>query len=221
MPTPITNTTVNFTYKVADELFSTSDAAGNTADATYTGPDRIWVFVDADTGALNRTMPDLTSMEDGADVPTPDGELKVEIVAADDPLIISIIKSDLCETQNQTQITETLPDGRELLINNPADVDQTYDIDSLVYNTGTSSWDTPAYKESTVTWEDKIHARNNMLLASDGKIAPDMPDDIKQEWLDFRQTLRDLPSTFGYGTDSEIAAWKVLLPDEPGISGGE
>lgn len=217
MPTPITTTTVNFTYKVADELFSTSDAAGNTAEATYTGPDRIWVFVDAETGAFNRSYPDLTTMEDGGDVPTPPDQHKVEIVAADDPLIISIIKSDLVTTNNQTQVTESLPNGNSIKINTPADVDQTYDINSLVYDIAAGTWNTPAYRESGTTWQDKLNARNNMLLASDGKIAPDMPEALKAEWIAYRQLLRDLPADWGYGTDSEIPAWKVLLPEEPGV----
>lgn len=216
MPTPITNTTVNFTYKVADELFSTSDAAGKTATATYTGPDRIWVFVDADTGEFNRTFPDLTTKEDGADVPTPVGMHKVEIVAEDDPLIISIIKADCVTTENQTQEAELLPDGNTLKINNPADVDQTYDIESLVYDIESGSWNTPAYRQSTVTWDDIINARNTMLGATDGKIAPDMPAELKQKWIDFRQKLRDLPATLGKGTENEVPAWKVMLPQEPG-----
>jgi hypothetical protein len=216
MPTPITETTVNFTYKVADEIFSTSDAAGNTASATYEGPDRIWVFVDEETGLFARNQPDLTTKDDGADVPSPMGTVKVELVAEDNPLIISIIRSDLATTLEQTIETELLPDGCTHKYNNPADIDQTYDIDQLVYDLNTNTWNTPVYKESTQSWTDVIKVRNNMLLASDGKIAPDMPEDIKATWVTYRAALRDLTTTFGYGTDAETPAWKVRLPEEPG-----
>ena len=42
-----------------------------------------------------------------------------------------------------------------------------------------------------------------------------MPTAIKQPWIDYRAALRNLPATFGYGTDNETEAWKVNMPDHP------
>ncbi len=63
MPTPITTTTETFTYNIADVLYSTSTSLARTATATYTGPDRIWVFVDSTTGLFSDVQPPLTSVE--------------------------------------------------------------------------------------------------------------------------------------------------------------
>lgn len=213
MPTPITESTVNFTFNIADKLYSSSTSQNRTASASYTGPDRIWVFVHEDTGLFSQVQPTLTSMEDGADVPTPVGHRKVEVVAETDPVALGIIKEDFV-TYADTSITEEdLPDGSTASFETTATLGQTYNLDELVHN-GTS-WVLPTMKESPVTWDDILNSRNGALAGSDGKISPDMPDSIKQPWIDYRQALRDLPVTFGYNTASEIEAWKVNMPDHP------
>ena len=213
MPTPITQTTVTFTYNIADELFSSSNSNNRTATAIYTGPDRVWVHVDADTGDYKLEHQVLTTEHDGANTPVPFGTRKVEVVAADDPLIIALIYPTYTVTQDQTLVTENLPDGTTYSYNNLPTVDQTYNVDHLIHDG--SAWTLPNFREPFVTWEELIKTRNNMLLASDGKIAPDQPAAVKQPWIDYRQALRDLPSTFGYGTENQVAAWKISLPTSP------
>ena len=88
-------------------------------------------------------------------------------------------------------------------------------MDNLVYDNATSTWDKGAMDSPHVVWEDIINARNGALTATDGKISPDMPTAIKQPWIDYRAALRNLPATFGYGTDNETEAWKVNMPDHP------
>lgn len=213
MPTPITETTVSFTYNIADKLYATTTSLNRTANASYTGPDRIWQFVDNDTGVISREQPPLTSEDDGADVPVPEGLRKVEVVAADDPVIISIIREYNVTYADTTTTTDTLPDGSECTYETTATLGQTYDLDGLVHN-GTE-WVLGSMIETYVTWDQIIDARNGALTATDGKISPDQPASIKQPWIDYRQALRDLPVTFGYGTDNEIEAWKVNMPDHP------
>jgi hypothetical protein len=213
MPTPITTTTVNFNYKIADSLFSQTDAQNKTLPATYTGPDRIWVFVEES----GKTVPGgkfYTSAEDGADIPTPLGQLKVEVVAAANPLIISIFNSRCCEFPGLTDKTEIVADGSVALL--PAEnIYNTYDVDNIEYNAVSKTWSTP-YRAPVVTWDDILNARKGLLTASDGRIAPDMPESLKAVWAEYRQKLRDLPTTFGRGTPSETAPWKVVFPTHPG-----
>jgi hypothetical protein len=213
MPTPITETTVSFTYNIADTLWASTDADGRTGSASYTGPDRIWVFVHEDTGKFSRIQPPLTTLEDGADVPTPIEHRKVEVVAQDDPVVMAIIMEDLVTYDDDSKITENLPDGSTCEYEAVARLSQTYNKDELVHD-GTS-WTLPAFKEAPVTWDDVLNGRNGALTASDGKISPDMPADLKQIWVDYRQALRDLPVTFGKGTENEVDAWKVNMPDHP------
>jgi hypothetical protein len=213
MQTPITNTTVTFTYNIADEQYSSSNSENKTVTAIYTGPDRSWIFVNAATGDVEMQHPILTTRDDGADVPSPVGTRKVEVVAATDPIVMALIYPGKVEVQDQEMVTEILPDGSELTIEAKTRIDQTYELDELVHNG--SEWILPAFKRSNITWTDVINARNGQLLASDGKISPDQPDSVKQPWIDFRNTLRNLPATFGRGTANETAAWKISMPKAP------
>jgi hypothetical protein len=214
MPTPITETTVSFTYNIADRLFASTSADGRTGSASYEGPDRVWVFVDETTGKFSQIQPVLTSMEDGADVPVPINHRRVEVVAADDPVIMAIIQEGLVTYDDTSTTVENMPDGSTTEFETVATLGQTYNKDELIHN-GTS-WVLPAFKEPPLDWDDVINGRNGALISSDGKISPDMPDSVKQPWIDYRQALRDLPATYGYGTADEIEAWKVNLPTEPG-----
>lgn len=213
MPTPITTTTVNFNYKIEDELYSQTDTQGKTLPATYTGPDRIWVFVDSESGKRIPGNRFYTTADDGPDIPTPAGELKVEIVAAENPLVISTIYGRGCTFPGLVGKTETLPNGQVHLIPQQ-DIYHTYDTNELTYNAVSKTWTMP-YSPSPTTWDDILNVRNAKLTASDGRIAPDMPAGLKAAWTEYRQKLRDLPTTFGKGTPSETPAWKIQFPDQP------
>lgn len=213
MPTPITTTTVNFNYKIADTLYSQTDTQNKTKPAIYAGPDRVWTFVDEATGKIPVGQAFYTIAEDGDDIPTPPGQLKVEIVAEDSPLIISIVNSRGCTFPGLTNETETLVDGTVITLPQE-NIYNTYDTTEIEYNSGSKTWTTP-YRASPISWEGLMNARNGMLTASDGKIAPDMPENLKASWVEYRQKLRDLPATFGRGTPSETPAWKVAFPLPP------
>lgn len=214
MRTPITETTVTFTYPIADELYSTSNSLNRTATASYTGPDRVWVFVNIETGDYNPADRVLTSEEEGGEVPVPVGTRRVEVTAAADPAILGLFMPQKVTVQDQTTITEELPDGSTYSYNGTATLDQTYNLDDLLHDG--EKWVLPAFKETWQTWDEIIASRTNLLLASDGKISPDMPTSVKQPWIDYRQTLRDFPATFGYGTDNEVLPWKISFPLMPG-----
>jgi hypothetical protein len=110
MPTPITNATHSFTYNIADKLYAKTNLMNRTASASYTGPDRIWVFVDEATGNFSRISPPLTSQEDGPDVPVPVGHVRVEVTAADDTMIIAMLLEELVTYDDTSLTTESLPD---------------------------------------------------------------------------------------------------------------
>ena len=185
MPTPIKETTVTFTYPIANELYSQSSSENRIATAEYTGPDRIFVFVNAETGDYNPADRVLTTQDDGGDVPVPVGSRRVEVTADADPAILGLFLPQKCTVQGQTTITDDMPNGSTYSYNGTATIDQTYNLDDLLHN-GTE-WVLPNFKPSFVTWEEIINNRTNLLLASDGKISPDQPDSVKQPWIDYRQ----------------------------------
>jgi hypothetical protein len=59
-------------------------------------------------------------------------------------------------------------------------------------------------------WEPIRIRRDSLLLSCDWTQLPDSPllAEIKQEWLEYRQTLRDI-------TDSFENAWDVIFPEDP------
>jgi len=52
--------------------------------------------------------------------------------------------------------------------------------------------------------------RNTLLEQSDGKISPDMPEALKQAWMDYRQKLRDLPLNM-----AEVPNYLIRFPMSP------
>lgn len=215
MPTPITTHAKSFSFDIADRQYATTRELSRIASATYNGPDRVWVFIDEDTKLYNTQYAPLTSLEDGDSVPCPVGTIKVEVIADSNPVVISMLKEDCVTYDDVSIVEETKPDGSKDTYNVVATLSQTYTIDNLTYDTENNTWNLGEFIPAPVSWDEIKAVRNNMLTASDGKISPDMPEAVKQPWLDYRKALRDLTVTYGYGTDSEIEAWKVNFPEQP------
>lgn len=213
--------TKEFTYKVPNSLYSSSDSDGKTVTASYTGPDRCWVFPDLDgdtKGKFTRSKGEKLEDENGADVPVPAGTARVLVTVEDDPLIMAILEPTGSEVtiSGQSEITESLPDGTEWKENAKLEIGQAYVGQELLeYDLDAEEWVTPAYHPVPTTWDKVKNIRNNMLTASDSKLAPDMPDDIKAPWVAYRTKLRDIPATYNEGESDEIAPWKVTWPLAP------
>ena len=222
MGTPVTTVTKTLEYKVPNEKYGTSDSDGNTCTATYVGPDQVWVFVDEDgdsKGKRNRTMTELTTRDDGADVPLPEGCVRAKLDASKTPdlliLCITAPTGATITTSDQGETTETYGDYT-VKYNSKLEVQETYVTqDQCVYDIDNEVWLTPAYKTADRTWDMVIENRDAALEASDGKISPDMPDAVKAPWVTYRQALRDLPAVFKKGESDEVPAWKVQLPFAP------
>ena len=210
--------TQNFTYKVPNSKFSSSDSDGNEVTASYTGPDKGWVFVDLDgdkKGKLNRSPGIKYEADEGDDIPIPSGTRKVEVTVADDPLILALLVGQSSVTiSGQSQITEDLPDGTQWTENSKLEILEAYDIATLEYDIDAESWSV-GYQAASTSWDTVIAVRNQMLVATDSKISPDMPDSVKAPWVAVRTKLRDLPATFKKGESDEIDPWKVNYPQLP------
>jgi hypothetical protein len=211
--------TAELTYKVPNSLYSQSDSDSKTVTASYTGPDRCWVFPDTDgvgKGKLGRNTGFKLAKDDGGDLPVPNGCTRVLVTAADDLLIMAILMQDSVTIAGQSQTTESLPDGTSWSENAKLELGQAYaGAENLEYDLDGEAWETPAYHAAPTTWDTVISSRNNMLLASDGKIADDMPDAVKAPWAAYRTKLRDIPATYNKGDADEIAPWKVTWPLAP------
>jgi hypothetical protein len=215
MATPITVVTKTLTYKCPDEEYVSTDALNKTATVTYTGPDRLWVIVDEDSNKIS--LPAYTTRDDGDSVPVPPGMYKVELSAENhsDLIIMSLIdKSRMSEPEGIVDVEEPLPDGTVYLKTDPLHLTTVHNLSDVTYDVNSKTWTLP-YRQADITWDDVINARNGLLTASDGRIAPDMPESLKNKWIEFRQKLRDIPTVLGKGTADEVKPWKVKLPSYP------
>lgn len=213
--------TKEFTYNVPNSLYSQSDSDGKTVTASYTGPDRCWVFPDTDgdnKGKLVRSPGEKLADEDGDDIPVPNGCTRVEVTVEDDPLIMAILNPPGCTITiaGQSQTEETMPDGNVWKENAKLEVGQAYGGQQIIeYDLEGTAWKTPPYHPVPGTWVEAIQSRNNMLLASDSKVADDMPDAVKAPWISYRQKLRDIPATYKKDESDEISPWKICWPLAP------
>jgi hypothetical protein len=203
--TPIVKT---FTYDIADAYLHQTSSLKRTAQWTYKGPRYLWTFVDMSTNKIMSKF-HYTERDNGADVPTPPGQIKVMIDAAIHPEIACCIHNEI-NYRDLPQTTEVLPDGSTYGHSNPIPPDHTYELTEIQYNSTTGQFVKPyPWKKAHMDWETLKTVRNNMLTATDQKIAA-ATDTEKAEWETYRQKLRDLPRIFA-GVDP----WKVPFPPEP------
>lgn len=200
--------TKTFTYKLADAYLHQTSALNKTGTWTYTGPDKLWIFVNKETNKINGRF-HYTDRDNGADVPTDPGMIKVLVVANTDPLLASLIHNEV-DYSTLDRAYETLPDGSEYWTTNPITPDHTYELEEIEYDSATGYFKQPyPWKKPHITWDELKNVRNMMLKTTDVKIRL-ASEDKKAEWEDYRQKLRDLPATF-----AGIDPWKVPFPAEP------
>ncbi len=206
--TPIVKT---FTYEIADAYLYQTSNKKKTAQWTYRGPRYFWIFVDESTKKITSRFHYLEK-DNGADVPTPPGLIKVMVDAAVNPEIASLLYSDYVYG-DLPHTVEALPDGSTYGHPDPIPPDHTYELTEIRYDTSSQKFIKPyPWKKPHMDWDELKRVRNEMLKASDQKIASST-EELKQEWETYRQKLRDLTKTFA-GVD----AWKVPFPAEPGAN---
>ena len=193
------------TYSIPDHLFSLENTLGKTSTQLYEGPEEIVMWLDKETGYLMECY----APEDEPDRPLP-LNLKREILKADSDINcckIGLIYGGL-EKPKIYEVSVGPVDQPNATVIDPSDIRIVYDKDSVTVD----------YKAPLKFFENKRDrsdewlrgVRNSKLAASDGKIAPDMPESLKQQWLDYRQKLRDLPDDW-----KEVPNYLVRFPRSP------
>jgi hypothetical protein len=116
-------------------------------------------------------------------------------------------------------VTHQAPEGYQSIWE-PTEVEprDIYDEYSITYNFETGEFTLPIKTLESegwrldITWEEVRQYRNRLLEDTDGKISADMPDSIKQVWIDYRNLLRDLPTAL-----AEFEPWIAahMFPTQP------
>lgn len=189
---------VPFIYDAPDDYLSQTNELGKTGNWVYNGPDKIWVFVNKEALVYEGRF--LTEKEDGAHVPTPLHQYKVEIDCASNPLFCTLVGADQIRDYNLLdQYEEVMPDGTTYSRPMTPPPDHTYELLEIKYNPRTNSFTQPfPWKKPHMDWELMRLWRNNQLLATDDQgNAPDMPASLRATWDEYRQALRDMPQLHG------------------------
>jgi len=189
------------TYKIPNERYGTDDSEGKTSTVSYNGPDKLicWVINNED---VTRIV-DAFAEDELPDRPTPKNYTVVEIDATEsdeNALRIALIYGGI-PSQRQLEVDNGVAELPNPAIADPMHLREVYSLpkamDNDCINLDTMEWKPLEYRTGDTADRDDASVRtirDALLHPTDGKIAEDMPESLKQEWLDFRQQLRDLPS---------------------------
>lgn len=217
-----------FVYNIPNEfLVDHSFSQGKTSEYTYWGPEKLYLQISNDT---NKEIYGPLTEDDRADGrPIPANCYLFEINANDYPLIMQL-RAPIINEKQKIHDGETIPhplspeiEGyTRLTYQLPILPDDVYDKSSLeiVNNVPTIKPFTVvqkilgSHRTEEYTWDEIRKQRDLMLDSSDGSVAGDMPEALKNEFIIYRQKLRDLPSVMQANNVPPSVA-KFMFPDHP------
>jgi hypothetical protein len=202
----MTTISVNFNYKAPNKRGEPNLENYTNASWTYTGPDRLWVFIDSLDGTLEPRNY-LTVETDGETFNPVPTEIKVEVDPTVDPLVATLIATDF--DGNAPTRSWELPDGTTHIDYAPLPPHEVYRNEGVSYDATTKTW-SYVWERDLKTWDDIRVARDGLLLWSDARVREDIPDAVKSPWEEYRTALRNLPTTW-----SDYEPWEVKFPTVP------
>jgi hypothetical protein len=217
---------VEFDLPLPNEfLVDHSFSEGKTRKYTYHGPDKIYLQIGEDGTEKYGPLTE-DEIADGRPVPADVVEW-FEVDCTTNPLICQLRGPVVNELQEEYTGEQVHP-GSPVVEGYPQYTYQTPLMPGDIYpKTGVKVVDgkpvaTPYNaieklhdKVTNLTWDDIRKHRALLLSNSDGQIAEDMPQSVKNEWIEYRQKLRDLPAVLEEsGVEPNIAYY--MFPNTPG-----
>ncbi len=218
---------VEFDLELPNEfLVDHSTTEGKTRKFTYHGPDKIWLQIGED-GRESHGPLTAEDIADGRPVPADVVEWH-EVDCSKNPLICQLrgpVVNELQESRNDLDAVihpgspkiEGYPQFSYQVPLIPDDIYNRYSVKLVDGELVVDRWTVEKKlldKEEFLTWDDIRDHRNRLLDGSDGKVTEDMPEDLKQQWKEYRQKLRDLPDIMqSNGVEPSIAFY--MFPENP------
>lgn len=200
-----------FTYDIADDYLAQTNELRKVGSWTYRGPDRIWMFVDNETGKPYGAN-FYTLKEDGPTIPTPVGCTKLEIDCNSNPLLCTLIGAgDPVDGATLPQYTEELPNGETYSRPLAPMPDHTYDFIEGSYNFETKEWSYP-WKKTWVTWNDlkAVVAKQLTDVTLELERLGDIPSTMRSQLEAYKLELENFETTW-----AGVEAYKVWIPMHP------
>ena len=200
------NITKEITYDIPDKWQTSTTALGKTSTQTYTGPETV-VAVIQNGVVVNAYNKD---KEDGR--PLAADFTHVEIDCNEDTMHCGILWGGF-EPPAHFEVEVGPADRLNPTVSDPTHPSEVYDIQSFVTGWDGAAWKAPTFakpEDDDPTIDDIRAGRNSLLQTTDMNVADDMPAEIKKEWTDYRQALRDLPADF-----DGVPVHLITLPKAP------
>lgn len=195
------------TYRIPDERYGQADVLGKTSTIQYEGPEKLLLWLTKDGNNLEEAW----DADDMTERPLPGDIYQVELdaKAGDKECLIAGMIGPSTETYHpfgnlkRYEIKTGPDDVPNSSIKDPTYPSHVFDRNDLVeniYDPETKQFKNLIYHDNTSNMDnlddDGIRfMRNKLLVSSDHRVAADdIPDVVKQDWLDYRKKLRDLPA---------------------------
>ncbi len=187
-------------YKIPNSRYSLDDSEGKTSTIEYDGPDVLVCWIINNEGDDEARVVDSFAKEDEPERPTPLNYTRVEIDAREsdeNALRIGMLYGGFPE-QQQIEVEIPIDILPNKVIADPTHPREIFSNPKALfaYSVENSEWAPLEYRTGNTTErtdESIKDIRMDSLSGSDSSIPGDLPESLKQEWYDFRQTLRDLP----------------------------
>jgi hypothetical protein len=203
------NITTSFTYNLPDEYLAQTSELNKTATLTYSGPHKLFVFVDRETGLLQipqSFMPSSGKAEEIEIANIRAGLDKVAVLLSPlesnlDALIASFyIGVNTSPESGHPQKEYALDDGTVYYSRpDPTSPDHTYDTTQIYYDLENGNWKTPfPWKLPHITMEQHVIARDSIVagtqndLDENGHLYTQEMKDAVQEFIDGLMSCYDV-----------------------------
>jgi len=195
------------TYDVPDEFEQAvpTKALGKTSTQSYDGPSTLILWIDKETKDIEQTW----DKDDYTDQPVP-LNLEVKELNADtdeNTIKIALLFGGFAERKLYEVAVGPVEDDNVVIVD-PSDPRMIYSENDII-----DDYTKPlVFRTDFRRQTDEFirEERNAKLKQSDGRIADDMPESVKAEWMAYRQKLRDIPADW-----SAVPNHLIKWPTDP------
>lgn len=226
-PSYLPEVEIVFEYDIPDKYLHQTNELGKKARFTYKGPEKIWAFVEADTGRLEVGMdaraynPDNENEQRDIDLFAGKSHKAVLVDANEQPLLATLVWMDNEPHENYPCKAWRDPDTNEVLYweTDPLIPDDAYDQENIHYDLKTNAWIKPFPWEkpgmSEEQWEESRKATAwhvSEELRKDKELNDPANAAIRQKVVDHLNDLENLRTKF---PKPEWDYWMIPFPKHP------